>query len=117
MAVMIGYLRRSIFWLFLAATAYSTLMPVPPVDPTQSNDKLQHAVAFGLLTLTLAISYPRLRWWQMALIAIAIGGMVEILQGVMGLGRSADWYDWGADIIGAVATAIPIAVFRHLSRR
>lgn len=66
---------------------------------------------FGTLTLVMCwdwyVSRRRpLLMWQTALcatVAIAAGGAIELIQGAMGCGRSADIMDFVADTVGAVA--------------
>lgn len=65
---------------------------------------------FGL-TLTFCFDYYRhtiLKHERTTLataftIALIIGGIIEIMQANMNLGRSGDMIDFGADIIGAIA--------------
>ena len=90
-------------------------------------DKLIHAIMFGGLAGALAFDYERTGSRQRpeprvmlicCAISLAFGGAIELLQGAMGLGRGADWWDFAADTAGvAVAyfTAPPAikAVLAH----
>ena len=97
----------AILWLTLART------PLPETDlpSIPGVDKVVHAIMFGTLTLVMCwdwyVSSRRpLQMWQTALcatVAIAAGGAIELIQGAMGCGRSADIMDFVADTVGAVA--------------
>jgi VanZ family protein len=78
-------------------------------------DKAAHFIAFGLILWSLGVLFRRLpRTWA-ALLAIAIGAGVEVLQGY--IGRDPSWGDFLADILG-VATALLIwAVWRGFRPR
>lgn len=78
-------------------------------------DKAAHFIAFGLILWSLGVLFRRLpRTWA-ALIAIAIGAGVEVVQGH--IGRDPSWGDFLADILG-VATALLIwAVWRGFRPR
>jgi VanZ family protein len=72
-------------------------------------DKLQHATAYGLLTLLAGRAFRfapgqilRRQPWNCAfLVAICFGALLEILQGLMGLGRTAEFGDFLANSCGA----------------
>lgn len=108
------WIRRGLFWGLLAAILYVTLMPTPPADPTGAGDKVEHGVAFAGLTLAFAFAYPKLRWWQLGLLMLAVGAGVELLQGAMGVGRTADWYDLQADAVGVAAVLLLLPPMRHI---
>lgn len=66
-------------------------------------DKAAHFIAFGLILWSLGVLFRRLpRTWA-ALLAIAIGAAVEVVQGY--IGRDPSWGDLLADALG-VATAL-----------
>lgn len=101
--------------LFVAGLiACLSLVPSPPQMPGLLGwDKLQHAGAYGLLSLLIAQTLntlPRLRpekaWWRAALAAICYGGLMEILQLLMHLGRTAEWSDLAADALGVVICCV-----------
>lgn len=70
-------------------------------------DKEAHAGAFYALTFLLLAAFPRVRKWDVALIAIAIGGLIEVLQFLAG--RDGDILDVAADFVGVVLAAAPMA--------
>lgn len=68
-------------------------------------DKAAHFIAFGLILWSLGVLFRRLpRTWA-ALLAIALGGAVEVVQRYVG--RDPSWGDLLADVLG-VATALLI---------
>ena len=68
-------------------------------------DKAAHFIAFGLILWSLGVLFRRIpRTWA-ALLAIALGAAVEVLQGFVG--RDPSWGDLLADALG-VATALVI---------
>jgi VanZ family protein len=87
----------------VSVVLWGTLIPPAMVPHLHLNDKVEHFLAhFGLALwfsgLVLRSNYP----W-LALVLVAFGGGIEIAQGVMGLGRDADWHDWYADCVGVAA--------------
>lgn len=105
---------------------YLTLMP----DPVPENDlaliphidKLVHAIMFGSLAVAIALDRSRSRglesltWGFLtlcAVIATVAGGLIELLQGAMAMGRGCDTLDLGADFLGALV-AFPLS--RPLTR-
>ena len=70
-------------------------------------DKAAHFIAFGLILWSFGVLFRRmLRAWA-ALLAVALGAAVEVVQGY--IGRDANWGDLLADTLG-VATALLIWV-------
>lgn len=78
-------------------------------------DKAAHFVAFGLILWSLGVLFRRLTRLRAALLAIALGAVVEVVQGYVG--RDPSWGDLLADALG-VATALLIwAVWRGFRPR
>lgn len=68
-------------------------------------DKAAHFIAFGLILWSLGVLFRRLpRTWA-ALLAIALGAAVEVVQRYVG--RDPSWGDLLADVLG-VGTALLI---------
>ena len=115
--------------LFVAGLiACLSLVPNPPQMPSLLGwDKLQHAGAYGLLSLLIAqtlSSLPRLQpgnaWWCAALVAVCYGGLMEILQLLMHMGRTAEWWDLAADTLGVIICCVlfrQAAVIKSLRNR
>ena len=91
--------------------AYLSLAPNPPSTDVVSSDKVAHAIAYFVLTVVFTIDYIRSRLphhtrfdveLAFAAAAATLGGVLEICQLIMNIGRHYEWQDWVADIIGAV---------------
>jgi VanZ family protein len=101
--------------LYGAATAvllYLTLAPSQALPKVQVWDKAEHAIAWAVLTGVGLVLFRR--WtWRIAGFALAVGALVEVLQGLMPLGRDADWKDWAADLVGVAAAVAAAALVRR----
>lgn len=86
-------------------------------------DKLNHFGAYAVLTVLLGRLFVGIRgasssgwplWLSAALAASGFGALVELLQGAMQTGRSAEWGDLLANSLGAFAASV---IFCLLGRR
>lgn len=79
-------------------------------------DTVAHAVLFYGVTLAMLTSLPRARANEVAMIAILLGGMSEVVQSVFG--RQMSLQDFAGDVAGVAAAYVPIAItrLRELSR-
>ncbi len=92
-----------IFWL--------SITPHPPVPQTGllSWDKIQHALAYAVLTLIagwalLPLVRPSLRAWKFGLIfTLLYGGLIEVLQAYLTSARSGEMADMLANSLGGLA--------------
>lgn len=98
-----------ILWLSLTAS--------PPTLPGILGwDKLLHAAAYALLALVVAqyllihCAGSQRAGIYAACLAIAYGGLMEILQLAAQTGRTAEWWDLAADAVGALAGCV---IFRQ----
>ena len=103
-------LRYRRLWLALSialvgAIIYSSLAPdFALLMPTPDGfDKVEHFTAYCGLALWFTGIYPRARYWQVVAGLLALGLAVEIAQGTMQLGRSADVLDMLANAVGVLA--------------
>lgn len=102
-------LRFRRFWLLLGvllvlATLYLCLRPAggdPPAFPHL--DKLQHFAAYLLLTGWFGALLDRSRYPWLALAMLMLGCGIELAQGAMELGRTADLADVLANSMGVAA--------------
>jgi len=91
-------------WLILLGVVLGSLIPPRDLEVVvpNINDKIMHCGAYFLMGFWFAGSMdPRNHRW-LALLLIALGGAIEILQYYMGFGRDADWRDFLANSIGVV---------------
>lgn len=99
-------------WVFVALALFFCLVPGGIPGTSRVNDKVMHITGYLALTIWFTGIYPRSRYAAIALSLLAMGILVEILQGVMHLGRQAELRDVYADAVGiaiglAVAFAFP----------
>lgn len=91
----------------LGLTLLMALLPQPPELPVAMSDKTQHAIAFAVLAGLGACAWPR-RLVQIAVVLIAIGGLIEILQMIPILHRDAEFADWATDVAATLATLVVV---------
>ncbi len=121
--------QRLVFWSRVGAVLasvialgilYGTLHPKPPGPPLYGNlDKVVHFLAFFTLVFVAVLTRPG-RWRWMLPLAVAFGGVIELIQ--PRFGRQADWGDFWANNAGAVSGAVLGVVLgrvliRHLAAR
>ncbi|HET9955434.1 MAG TPA: VanZ family protein [Polyangiaceae bacterium] len=96
--------------VFYGGTAQAPLLPPTPV---LSSDKVLHGLAFagleGLFELWGLELQAKARRVAAVCASIALGGLLELVQLALPY-RSADWFDWMADAIGAVFGALFITL-------
>jgi hypothetical protein len=73
------------------------LVPARDVPNLRVSDKIEHAAAFSALTIWFGGLLPQRFYGWLALALLALGGAIELAQGLMGLGRLADVRDLIAD--------------------
>ncbi len=103
-------------WAFAAAVVavlVMALLPAPPKLPTDPSDKVQHLLAFAVLSLLALAAFRQTPWLAIGLGLSAFGGLIELLQLIPPLHRDSDLIDWLVDT-GAVAAVLLGAA---LSRR
>jgi VanZ family protein len=100
---MTNFLRLSA-WLLAAAVAFATLGPPGNRPHSFLGQNGEHALAFILVGLAFGLAYTRHRTW-IALIAVAMTGVVEMLQ-FLAPGRHARLMDF---VVDALAACVGIA--------
>jgi VanZ family protein len=104
---------RMAWWCLLAASIVVALWPRTPEAIDLGWDKANHLVAYAGLTL-LGCWTQSWRQRTVALVMIAHGGLVEVLQGFTTY-RSAEWADLLADALGiGVGIVLTIVLQRML---
>src|SRR5690242_19926855 len=90
-------------WIAVALAIYFCLAPggIPGLE--RANDKVMHIVGYLLLTVWFTGIYPRSRYIVISLLLLAMGILIEILQGAMHMGRMQELRDVYADAIGIIA--------------
>jgi VanZ family protein len=104
----LGRLALPVLWA--AIISWLSLTSTPPLIPGVLGwDKLQHAAAYVLLTLSVAqylhihCADSRKTGFSAACLAVAYGGLMEIMQLATQTGRQAELWDLAADAVGSVA--------------
>ena len=109
-----------------AVILYGCLIREPHVQlPQVTNaDKWVHCAMYLLLSMALCWDLHRDRqtnlrlWLPATLVPIALGGAIELLQKYFFYPRTAEWGDWGADILGTIiGCAIMYGVIHYVNRR
>jgi len=77
------------------------VVPVPPKELTTGWDKLNHSLAFVVLTFVARLAFPvgRRAGGAVALALLAYGGLIEIVQ-LFVPGREGEWADLLGDAVG-----------------
>lgn len=103
--------------VLILAVVVASLVPARDLPRMRINDKTEHLVAYLSLALWFG-GLVRLRHFPwLALALLALGGSIEIAQGLMGLGREADWRDFLANTYGTgIGLALSLAGLRNWVR-
>jgi VanZ family protein len=78
------------------------LVPGKELPTVGLSDKSEHLIAFGALAFWFGSIVVRRDLLWVGLAVVGFGGLIELAQGAMGLGREADWFDLLADTLGVV---------------
>lgn len=108
----------------VAATLLLTLMPgdaAPDIPLFPHADKVAHFLMFGSVACAALWDWGRRAgcitrrlWLAVALTVSLFGGLIELAQSAMPYGRSGDWADWLADMVGAFF--LPLMLWRVIRR-
>jgi len=117
--IFLPWIRRAGAWLFWPAVlvvVWGELTPHPPAAAALLWDKAEHFIAyFGLsLLASLAWGLRRSLVWVLAGL-VALGGALEIIQSFVG--RDAEWGDFFANDLGALAGLGVAVVYLTIPRR
>lgn len=110
---------QSLGWLLVAAICWLSLTPHPPQPPGLLGwDKGQHCLAYAALMLWFRQTFQR--HWLWPLFLIALGIILEFLQGLSGF-RSLDLFDMTANGLGVLmglglAHTVPLLRIEYLDR-
>jgi VanZ family protein len=98
-------LRHRRLWIalsavLLAAVVFASLQPNLGPRVPANVDKIEHLVAYVALAVWFTGLVVRDRYWTVAVGLLAFGAAIEVLQGLMNIGRSAEWLDMLANTLG-----------------
>jgi VanZ family protein len=100
------------FWCALIFALVMALLPHPPEVPGHPSDKIQHILAFTVLSGLAPLAYPRLRLLRIVVGLSLFGAMIELLQGIPALHRDSDVIDWIVDTIAISTVIIIVSLIR-----
>ncbi len=117
-------LRYTVSWLLIAIILFLSFFKVPetPMEDVPFIDKWTHIAMYLVLSSSLWIEYlrshTRIRYKKLCIgaivLPIAMGGIIELMQGYCTTYRSGDWMDFIANSLGVVISAIlGFAWYRH----
>lgn len=96
-------LLQLLYFSLLGLILFLALSPDVSVMAGSENDKVNHFAAFITLALFARLLWPRTHILLPFLWLTALGAGIEILQGVMGLGREADFRDLAVNVAATAA--------------
>ncbi len=105
------------FWTALMFAFVMAVLPKPPALPGAPADKVQHIIAFVVLTGLARVAYPRARAVALLVAFAAFGALIELVQMIPALGRTAALDDWIADVAATAVMLAVLAVVRALWRK
>jgi VanZ family protein len=93
--------------LFIATCiAVTCLLPARDLPDIALWDKLKHALSWSVLAFCFAGVLQRRHFIWLLLAVTTYGGLIEVAQEAMQLGRHAEWGDLLADFIGSGAGVV-----------
>jgi len=107
-------LCRFAFWAALLLAFVMAILPQPPQLPGAPTDKVQHILAFVVLTILANAGYSKLRPMTLVVALAGFGALIEIVQAIPALHRSSDIMDWLADMAAALITMGIVIGLRRL---
>lgn len=110
---------RPLYFVLVAIILVIAIVPQAQAPLGTPSDKVNHIIAFFTLAFLAKLLWPEKRIWVKALWLAAFGALIEVLQGVMAVGRNADWLDFVADVVAALAglfAARAVLAFRRHAR-
>jgi len=99
--------------LFFGAVLFALVMaslPQPPQIPGQPSDKVQHIIAFVVLTVLARAAYPAVHPWKILVSLGGFGALIEAVQAIPALHRDASMLDWLADCMAVAVTLCVLAI-------
>lgn len=104
------------FWAAIVIAFVMAVLPRPPRLPGDPSDKAQHILAFAVLTALAVASWPKASRWRILLGLSGFGVLIELVQAIPALHRSADWRDWIADTAAILVLLTCVAALDRVGR-
>ena len=108
-------IARALLLAYMLLILYLALGPAPTGAQLPHLDKLMHAGSWGLMAL-LCLCVWQDGYLKAFLVCGVHGAATEIMQGTRVVGRTADWFDWFADLTGALIAVGAVAWARRRVR-
>ena len=105
------------FLALLAVIFVLANMPGNDAPSVFSYDKLNHMLAFFVLSVGATIAWPRANPLVAAALLSIYGGAIELFQWAMDLGRQADWRDLAANSVAIAVGTIAGYAFNIIRKR
>jgi len=86
---------------------YECLVPPDQVPNFHTSDKIEHAGAYFAMAFWFGGLLDRRHFPWMISGLLVLGALIEVAQGLMGLGRTADIWDFAADAAGVFVAIVP----------
>lgn len=100
----------------LLGTLVLLIGPATTMETTRPGvDKAAHFIAFGLVLWALGVLFRRPSRLVLAIVAMGLGGLTEIVQAVVG--RDAELLDFVADSLGVMTALLAWSVWRGFRPR
>lgn len=103
-------IARSLFCLSLVVATFMALVPGPIGQIIESGPE-RHFLAFLMLPIFAGLGWPRISYRRLWLAFAAFGGLIELAQLVMAIGRSGRFIDW---VIDCVAITVSLLILYHI---
>lgn len=94
---------QTLYFALLGFILFLALSPNVSIVVGSENDKVNHFAAFFTLALFARLLWPRTNILLPFIWLTMVGAGIEVLQGVMGLGRQADWNDLAVNMAATLA--------------
>ena len=101
-----------VFWLAALFAFVMATLPRPPQIPGEPSDKVQHIIAFVVLTGLAFAAWPWKRWLAIVVGLCAFGGLIEAVQLIPMLHRDGSWIDWLVDTAAVLVVTGIVSVTR-----
>jgi VanZ family protein len=102
-----------LFWAGLLFGFVVAILPKPIALPGNPGDKVQHILAFLVLTALACLAYPRAGLIKILIGMSAYGALIEFAQMIPVLNRHAELLDWLADTAAAGFVLLLVALLRR----
>jgi hypothetical protein len=109
-------LRLGLYALAALILLVLCVLPSDELPETGTGDRIEHSIAWFVLTATGYLLAPR-RVWAIPAFALVYGVALEILQGLAPTGRHSDPQDFVADAIGVGVAVVGFLLIRRFARR